>query len=340
MATAFRIQMTGSQATPPNGSAASGLGVVIYDDVADTAAYEVTVTGLDFGTILGGSAQTANPNDNVSQLHVHSEVPGQPGPFVLGLIGPAEDTTGVVFSAAINADGSTTCQGRWEGTDPSSTDISAFSSLLAGSSPGDSEDLYFDVHTSGFTEGEIRGQWICIADDLANNVAGTGGDDILPGLDGNDTVNGFGGDDALTGGELRDRLTGGNGSDTLEGGAGKDLLRGDAGQDFLRGGGGKDRFAFAAVTDSGSGAPDRIFDFNPITGETIDLTAIDADLGAGGDQAFVIVGAFGGNEGEALLTYDAGLNRTSLQLDQNGDSEADFLLVINGDQTAGTGILL
>ena len=223
MSTAFRIQMTGAQETPPNASTASGLGVVIYDSAADTATYEVTVTGLDFGAVLGGPAQTANPNDDVTQLHVHSEVPGQPGPVVFGQIGPAEDTTGVAFSAVINADGSTTFQGRWEPSDPSSSGIETFSAFLAASNPGDAEDLYFNVHTSGFSAGEIRGQWICIADDAANNVAGTGGDDILPGLGGNDTVNGFGGDDDLTGGDLRDRLTGGNGSDTIDGGIGQGL---------------------------------------------------------------------------------------------------------------------
>ena len=198
--------------------------------------------------------------------------------------------------------------------------------------------LYFNIHTSGIPGGEIRGQWVCIADDLANNVAGTGGNDILPGLGGNDTVNGFGGNDDLTGGDLRDRLTGGPGADTLDGGTGKDLIRGDAGQDMLRGGGGKDKFVFTDITDSVLG--DRIFDFNVGAGETIDLTAIDADTGTGGDQAFVIVGSFSNTAGEAVLSYNGDLNRTDLFLDQNGDSEADFQLVINGDQTAGAGILL
>ena len=343
MSTAFRVQMTGNQETSPpggTGSTATGLGTVIYDSVANTAAYNITVTGLDFGAILGGPAQTSNPNDNVTNFHVHNQAPGIAGPVVFGQIGPAQDTTGTAFSAVINVNGSTTLKGQWEASDPASTSINSFSAALAAATAGTTVNLYFNAHTSGFAAGEIRGQWVCIADDLANNVSGTGGDDILPGLGGNDTVNGFGGNDDLSGGDLRDRLTGGNGSDTLDGGVGKDLIRGDAGQDFLRGGGGKDKFVFTDIADSSTGNSDRIFDFNAGAGEIIDISAIDADLGAGGDQAFVIVASFGGNAGEAILVYDAGLNRTNLFLDQNGDNEADFALTINGDQTAGTGLVL
>ena len=304
MSTAFRINMTGAQEVPANGSSASGLGVVIYDSVTNTAAYKVTVTGLDFGVALGGPAQTANPNDDVSNLHVHSENPGFNGAVVFGQIGPAQDTTGVMFSAVINGNGSTTFQGQWENSDPSSTSFAGFSPTLAGSPVGANAPLYFNAHTSGFPGGEIRGQWFCIADDTANNVAGTGGDDILPGLGGNDTVNGFGGHDDLNGGDLRDRVTGGNGTDTIDGGTGKDFIRGDAGQDFLRGGGGKDKFVFTDVTNSPSGSPDRIFDWNQAGGETIDISAIDANSGAGGNQAFHFVMDFTSTAGEAILDYD------------------------------------
>ena len=337
MSTAFRIQMSGANEVPPNASTASGLGAVLYDSTANTATYEITVTGLDWGATLGGPAQTANPNDNVSAMHVHNAAPGVNGPVVFGQIGPAHDVDD--FSAVINGDGSTTIEGIWETTD-GGTGLASFQAAMAAATAGTTINLYFNTHTSGFPGGEIRGQWVCIADDFANNVAGTGGNDILPGLGGNDTVNGFGGADDLAGGDLRDRLTGGNGNDTLDGGTGKDFIRGDAGQDALRGGGGKDKFVFENITDSAVFAPDRIFDYNPGAGEVIDLTAIDAQPSTGGDQAFVIVGSFGGNEGEAVLTYDAGLNRTTLELDQNGDNEADFALVINGDQTAGTGLLL
>ncbi len=337
MSTAFRIQMTGAQEVPPTGSTASGLGIVVYDSVANTADYEITITGLDWGVTLGGPAQTANPNDNVTAMHVHNPAPGVNGPVVCGQIGPAHDVDD--FSAVINGDGSTTVEGLWETTD-GGTGLASFQAAMGAATAGTTINLYFNTHTSGFPGGEIRGQWVCIADDFANNVGGTGGDDILPGLGGNDTVNGFGGDDDLDGGELRDRLTGGNGADTLDGGTGKDFIRGDAGQDALRGGGGKDRFVFQAVTDSLPGVSDRIFDFNPGAGEVIGLTAIDADATLPGNQSFFISGTFTGYAGELVLTYDAGLNRTTLEADDDGDAEADFALVINGDQTSGAGILL
>jgi Ca2+-binding RTX toxin-like protein len=81
-------------------------------------------------------------------------------------------------------------------------------------------------------------------------VNGTGGDDILSGLEaygdtlygfgGNDTIYGYGNDDTLYGGEGNDVLDGGAGSDTLVGGDGNDVLDGFWGSDVLIGGSGDD----------------------------------------------------------------------------------------------------
>ena len=337
MSTAFRILMNGAQEVPtPSGSSATGLGTVIFDDVAVTASYVVTVTGVDFGPVLGQPAQTANPNDNVTALHVHNAPPGANGGHALGLIAPGNDAN---FAAVINPNGSTTFSGLWDASDASGS-INTYAAALAGAAVGSSVDLYVNLHTSGFPGGEIRGQWVCIADDNANNVAGTGGADILPGLGGNDTINGFGANDRVLGGDSRDRLTGGNGIDTLQGGTGKDSLRGDAGGDNLAGGGGKDKFIFQLISDSLTTARDSIFDFNSGAGETIDVSAIDARPSAVGDQAFLLVAAFGGNEGEAVLTFLGGPNKTTLELDTNGDGVGDFELIINGDQTGAVGFVL
>ncbi|MBA2961432.1 MULTISPECIES: peroxidase family protein [Ramlibacter] len=130
-----------------------------------------------------------------------------------------------------------------------------------------------------------------------DNVTGNGNANVLVGNGGNDTLTGLGGADTLNGGAGNDTLSGGNGGDTLIGGAGVDSLTG---------GGGADVFDFNATTDSGVGAGNRdiVQDFATGT-DDLDFSTIDANTGAGGNQAF----AFSGVEGAAItgagqLRYD------------------------------------
>src|SRR3954467_6748025 len=53
MATIFTVDLTGMQEVPPNASAASGTGTVVWDAATTTATYEFVVNGLDFGPALG-----------------------------------------------------------------------------------------------------------------------------------------------------------------------------------------------------------------------------------------------------------------------------------------------
>ena len=125
----------------------------------------------------------------------------------------------------------------------------------------------------------------------------------------------------LTGNELADYLIGGSGGDTLNGGLGADRLLG---------GGGADTFVFAALTGSGTTAStrDTIRDF--VQGaDLIDLAGIDAVSG-GSDDAFSFIGgsAFSGAAGE-LRQSAAGAN-TLLSGDVNGDTMADFTILLTG----------
>lgn len=138
---------------------------------------------------------------------------------------------------------------------------------------------------------------------LANVILGNSGGNQLKGLDGNDT---------------------------LGGGAGADRLYGGLGADIQTGGSGADRFIFQTLGESTLAASDRVTDFDP-TLDLIDVSAIDANTAVSGNQAFVWAASFTGVRGQAVLSYDAGTNTTSLLLDQNGDRAADFRLLITGE---------
>ena len=235
MSTAFRVVLEGEQEVPPRDTTASGLGTVIFDSTAVTARYSFRVQGLDFGLARGLPAQTPTTDDDATRTHFHNNVEGQNGPIVFGQIDTDpnlrddEDDLSVV----LNADGSWTISGLWETSDPANVSIANFATVLGSARPGDAVPLYFNVHSSDFPGGEIRGQLVAIADDRSNVVTGTDGNDLLPGLGGNDVVFGRAGDDTLLGGAGTDYLYGAIGDDMLDGGAGADFLFGGAGDDVL-----------------------------------------------------------------------------------------------------------
>jgi serralysin len=182
-------------------------------------------------------------------------------------------------------------------------------------------------------------------DDLILN---SGGSDLMVGIEGDDTLMagsagdhmfGNAGQDVLIGGSGADTLWGGQGMDTLTGGAGDDRISGDRDADVLSGGEGADVFVFASTAASAPGAADRILDFARGV-DRIDLSAIDARAGTAEDEAFVFVGQFSNQAGEAVLSFDSGANVTTLRLDVNGDGVSDFDLLINGQVGAGDGWVL
>jgi serralysin len=162
MADVFTLHFTGDQEVPPTGSEATGTGTVHWDGSAGAAAYEYTVSGLDFGPVLGLEPQTETTADDVTIMHVHNAPPGVSGPIVFGLIGPAQDTDDL--SIVLNDDGSWTVSGAWEVTDPANVSIETFAEALDAASAGEDVPLYFNVHTVTFPAGEIRAQWVAEAD--------------------------------------------------------------------------------------------------------------------------------------------------------------------------------
>jgi Ca2+-binding RTX toxin-like protein len=139
----------------------------------------------------------------------------------------------------------------------------------------------------------------------------------IDGYDGNDVLTGSAGNDVMVGGSGIDRLTGGAGIDTLTGGSGVDT------------------FAFGAGATGPGADADRITDF-AIGSDKIDLSALDANAGVAGDQAFAFLGtaAFSGTAGE--LRYFKTGGDTWLQMDTDGDGLANMEIVLGGQPTVLT----
>ena len=134
--------------------------------------------------------------------------------------------------------------------------------------------------------------------------------------------------DILTGSDAANVLSGGSGNDTLAGLGGNDLLRGGNGREAMTGGLGSDVFDFDYASDSAVGANrDRILDFTGA--DWIDLAGIDANPGAGGNQAFAFVGqqSFSG-AGQVRFYIDG--NRTTVEVNTAGAGGAEMEIELAG----------
>lgn len=154
----FTVNLTGRQEVPSNNSAAGGGGTVIWDEGASRATYQFTVKGLDFGPATGTAPRTPSTADDVTSMHFHSQFRGTNGSVVFGQINPAQDGDDLRITA--NPDGSWTVTGAWERTDPATIPVTDFAAVL-NLTPHDLDiPLYFNVHSTAFPAGEIRGQLV------------------------------------------------------------------------------------------------------------------------------------------------------------------------------------
>jgi Ca2+-binding RTX toxin-like protein len=160
-----------------------------------------------------------------------------------------------------------------------------------------------------------------------DTLEGRGGADQLSGGSGNDAISGDGANDNLSGGTGADMMSGGGGRDILTGGAGADILDGGAGRDTLTGNGGADLFVFATASHSGTGAnSDRIIGFGTGT-DQLDLTAIDADVVASGQQVL----AFSNSTPTAnSVWFVVSGGDTIVRADINSDTTADMAIRLVG----------
>lgn len=122
-----------------------------------------------------------------------------------------------------------------------------------------------------------------------------------------------------------DLILGMKGANQLSGQGGADILAGLQGADILTGGGGADIFAFTTLRDSKIKAPDTITDFGN-GADRIALAGI-GDLTLLGKQGEAFSGA-----GMEIRWYRQG-GDTYVDVDADGDRNADFRIVLDGRQT-------
>ncbi|MGZ8407320.1 MAG: M10 family metallopeptidase C-terminal domain-containing protein, partial [Caulobacteraceae bacterium] len=210
------------------------------------------------------------------------------------------------LSNSVNMTGGTWAIGAFEGTDglpttmTSQADFDAYrNAMLAKTTEISSEalDLTFIAGDQSF--------WV---------LGSTAGDNLVcfPEVTGDGYIEGRAGDDTLTSG---------SGQDFLVGGAGDDLLTTSGDGDLLSGGGGTDTFAVTALTTE-LAATFRLF-----SSDIIDLSAIDADSTAAGDQAFHLVNHFHGHAGE--MRVRAQPTKTVITFDTDGDGGADYQIKVS-----------
>ncbi|HEX8233154.1 MAG TPA: hypothetical protein VF559_07410 [Caulobacteraceae bacterium] len=132
----------------------------------------------------------------------------------------------------------------------------------------------------------------------------------------------------LVGSIYGDVLTGDGQANLLQGGDGDDSLNGAGGSDRFKGGAGADHFVFdqpSALTPE----TELIVDYE--AQDVVDLSGIDADSAAGGDQGFTVVAGPTGAAGDLWIKYDGVHDRTIVRGDLDGDKHADFTLVLLGE---------
>lgn len=99
--------------------------------------------------------------------------------------------------------------------------------------------------------------------DVGVYITGTGGDDVIEGLDGLDTLFGATGNDTLYGGAEYDELYGGDGDDSLDGGTG---------YDWMVGGNGNDTFSVDSTYDY-------VVESDTVPGVDLVIASVSFDLG-------------------------------------------------------------
>ena len=145
----FVTKLVGSNEVPPSGSAGTGAAVVVINTLANTMSVGANFSGLGSGTTAAHIhcclSFPFQPNNNVMVATTTPTFPGFPLGVTAGnyamtfnLLNPASYNPAFITSAF----------------NPSGTVAGANAALVSGIAAG---ETYFNVHTTNFPNGEIRG---------------------------------------------------------------------------------------------------------------------------------------------------------------------------------------
>jgi CHRD domain/RTX calcium-binding nonapeptide repeat (4 copies) len=235
---ALTSSLTGDQevvvagAPSPASTAAKGTSKLVLNAAGDALEYSVTVSGIDFGAVLGTEPMTPQKDDDLVFAHIHAGPRGVNAPVIFTLTDAGKTDDKDDFKVVRNADNSVTFTGVWEQTDNGK--LSSVVDQIRSAQPGQDIDLYWNFHTTEFMGGELRGQLqgepqagvtpppspqknsVIKGSQGNDKLLGTRADDILRGFEGNDTIRGLGGNDRINGGNGRNILFGNGGSDVFK----------------------------------------------------------------------------------------------------------------------------
>jgi len=203
--------------------------------------------------------------------------------------------------------------------------------MIGGAESGTEGDTYVvdisgDKVVENFNEGIDEVRSFLASYTLPENVENlflrgtsiTGNGNELPNI-----IIGNGEDNFIHGWGKDDRLFGRDGNDWISGDDGNDLVMGGEGRDLLSGGIGMDTFQWANTSESGFSisSMDRIFDFNALDGDKIDLQVIDADLTTRqNNESFKFIGS-NSFDAPGQIRYDWDLSAGDLYIWLNTDND-------------------
>lgn len=140
----YTVVLDGPSESPPNASPGTGSGMVAYDDAAHTLHIQLTFSDL-IGTTTAAHIHSPTAVPGTGTVGVATQVPSFAG-FPLGVTSGVFDQTYDLTQASswnpsyINANGGT----------PASAELALATSMAEGRA-------YFNIHTSEYPGGEIRG---------------------------------------------------------------------------------------------------------------------------------------------------------------------------------------
>ena len=185
----YRAELNGGQEVPPVSTPATGTGTFVLNAAGTELTFSISYEGL-VGQLLGSIG---------AHFHAPAMV-GMNAPIVRAL------TPGELNGSTV-PDG--TFSGVWTSADSQPLTPQLVEDLRNGL-------VYFNIHTTDFPGGEIRGQILLVGTEAtATGVADLSNVENVVGGQAGDTI---------TGGALANSLVGGRGPDTIMGGAGDDTI--------------------------------------------------------------------------------------------------------------------